>query len=277
MKIKTILVITLMALIGWFATSKFLSNKISEISEAEVINNEIEKIVNEKTPEIAQITSDQKNETIITDTENAAKKETVEEKFKKQGFVQDPNNANQLMKKEVDKNGKERTLYVDKYDEGFDPTRKTIKNAIETLETKNGLNPADEMAALRPLDANLQENLMLMGNFRDDENDLEIFFSPISDENGTPLGKDRVCFISPKLKINIQKKEDKAIVRADETGYAVVKLNDILYARFAWSFEKKRTLHGDILNFKDGAFVKTNSFLAKEINISKGEKLKYCE
>ncbi len=276
MKTKIIFAVTLIIFIGWLATSKFSGAKNKEISKTEVSKNETQKDISKKIPEAEQITLNPKKETNIVDSNSFAKTETIEERFKKQGFVQDPNNANQLMKKEVGKDGKEKTMYVDKYDEGFDPTRKTIKNALETLEMKSGQNPADEMSTLRPFDVNLQENLMLMGNFRDDENDLEIIFSPISDENGTPLGEDMVCFISPKLKINIQKSHNKAVLRADETGYAVVKLNDALYARFTWSFEKKRTLHGDILNFKNGTFVKTNAFVAKEVSVSKGETQKYC-
>lgn len=277
MKTKTIFAITLIVLIGWLATSKSGSDKNKEIAETEVIKNETQMDVNKKIPEAELISLNQKNEMEFADANSSEKKETIEERYKKQGFIQDPNNANQLMKKVVGKDGKESTMYVDKYDEGFEPTRKTIKNALEILEMKSGLNPADEMSTLRPFDMNLQENLMLMGNFRDEENDLEIFFSPISDENGTPLGEDMVCFISPKLKINIPKRHNKAVLRADETGYAVVKLNDTLYARFTWSYEKKRTLHGDILNFKNGAFVKTNSFVAKGLNVEKGETQKYCK
>lgn len=204
------------------------------------------------------------------------KKETTEEHYKKLGFVDDPENKNRLMKKIIGKDGKEINEYVDKYDEGFEPTRKTIKNALEILETKNGLSPADEISNLRPFDLNLQENLMLCGYFRDEENDLEMFFSPVTDVDGNPLGRDSICFVSPKLKINIPK-NNKSILRADETGYAVVKLNDALYARFTWSFEKNRTLQGEILNYKNGVFVKTNAFAAKAVNISKGETLKYCE
>ena len=210
--------------------------------------------------------------------DNTEKKESIEERLKKQGYIQDPNDENRLIKKIVGKNGKETIMYYDKNDKGFEPADKTIKNALETLEMKSELNPADEILTLRPFDLNLQENIMLSGHFRDEENDLEMSFSPMTDENGNPLGQDFVCFISPKLKINIPK-NNKSILRADETGYAVVKLNDAFYARFTWSFEfkKKRTLHGVILNFKNGAFVKTNTFAAQEVHRSRGEVLKYCE
>lgn len=284
MKLKTIFFIVLVVLIGWFFTSKTkISDQNKDVAKTEISKNETPATADPKISESEQTALNQKNEAVSVDqtagnSDNFEKKESVEERFKKQGYVQDPNNENQLMKKIIGKDGKEKTEYVDKYDEGFEPTRKTIKNALEILETKGELNPADEISILRPFDLNLQENIMLSGHFRDDENDLEMSFSPITDENGNSLGQDRVCFISPKLKINIPK-NNKSILRTDETGYAVVKLNDTLYARFTWSYEfkKKRTLHGVILIFKNGAFVKTNTFAAQEVHTSKGETLKYCE
>ncbi len=275
-KVKATTII-LIIIVGSFITKKIInSNKSNDVAEIEHNNSEAKTDNEQKTPETGQNSLNQEVETKTTDSNNSEKIETTEEKYLKQGYIQDPDNANQLMKKEIDKNGNERILYVNKHDDGFEPTRKTIKNAIEVLEMKRGLNPVEEISNLKPLDENLQENLMLMGNFRDAGNDLEIFFSPITDPNGTPLGEDMVCFISPKLKINIPKKPNQSILRADETGYAIVKFNDALYARFTWSYEKKRTLHGDILSLKNGAFHKTSSFVAEELSYSKGEVPKYC-
>ena len=263
-------------LIGWFATRKFGNEKYKAIAKDELVENETQIEVNKMITESKQITLNQQNEIKIEELNGSITQETTEEKLTKLGFVPDPNNTNQLMKKEVSINGKETTMYADKYD-AFEPTNKTIKNTLETLEMKSRLNPEDEISNLRPFNMNMQENLMLMGSFRDDDNDLEMFFSPILDENNNSTGQDRICFISPKLKINIQKRHNKAVLRTDDTGYAVVKLDDVSYARFAWSFEKTRILHGDILNFKNGTFVKTYSFAAKELHVLEGETQKYCK
>ncbi len=82
----------------------------------------------------------------------ANQEESLNEKYKKQGYIQDPNNQNQLMKTTVNKDGTTHIYFVDKADKGFEPDPRTIKNALEVLQSKRNINPFEEVRTLVRID-----------------------------------------------------------------------------------------------------------------------------
>jgi hypothetical protein len=68
----------------------------------------------------------------------------------------------------------------------------------------------------------------------------------------------------------------KHIIRADATGYAIVKFSDGVYARLMWSFVKSRIIHGQIIRM-DGDLPRVLAeFDAFELSAYRGVEMKYC-
>ncbi|MCC2678214.1 MAG: hypothetical protein K0R29_790 [Pseudobdellovibrio sp.] len=203
-------------------------------------------------------------------------KKKYQDKLFAQGYTEDPNEPYHFVKKTKKPDGKIVTHVMPK-DPGdnvyFEPQERDQKIAEETLERKQELNPAEEIVSLKRLNDNDQNTMMMLGKFRDEANDLEIRFAPVSDLENNPLEKDMTCLVSPKLKLNF-KKTLNGEVKSDDTGYALLKLNDETFARVAWSADSEgRKLHGHILVKKNGSFQMTKSFVAKEFH----NPLKYCQ
>lgn len=226
-------------------------------------------------PQVVLNTNSSEQQNTNSDSDLIRKNKRIE-KYKKMGFVEDPENPKRLVK-HYEENGKKKFMYVEIEDQGFTPTSKTIKNAEEILSSKTSLSPEEELANLRRMDMQLEEDSMLSGNFRDDTNDLEISMSPSSDPDGNLQEEDFICFYSPKLGIKINNFEKSGRLGSDGTGYAVLKINSTQFARITWSYEKKhsRTLHGHIISAEPNSKVIT--FAAKEVHTSNGEQSKYCK
>ena len=213
----------------------------------------------------------------------AAEKEKTDQEYLDEQYVQlgygvDAENPGYLFKWHTKKNGEKVKLYAPKGRGSIDPKQTTVRDALQTLASKKDLNPDEEISSLRRLDEKIQDNLMLFGTFRDEQNDLEIYLSTLTDEVGNSLNKDLTCFYWPKLQIAFKKKLDNGLeVRADETGYGILKLASTRFARVMWSYEKGRILHGEIWELLNGAYVKTNIFVANEIRPLDGDQVKYCE
>ena len=197
----------------------------------------------------------------------------------REGFVEDPNKALVFYKKMKDKNGKEILQLVDLNSplDSFEPVERTVKEAKETLESKKDTFIADEFENLLRLDSRNENSTMLTGKFRDDKLDLEVRFAPLETMDGEPIDRDKVCFIFKKLDINVEHKAYPISIKADGTGYGVLRLPTGHYIRLVWSYEKVRALHGQIFKEINGQFEMLSEFTAEEIRHSRGEKLKYCD
>lgn len=207
------------------------------------------------------------------------KKNKYEEKLRSEGYVDNPKDPYTLMKKVKKPDGREVTYLMPK-DEGeanyVEPQERDKKTAEEILESKKDLNPAEEISSLKRLDDNDEKTMMLLGKFRDEAKDLEIFFGPVTDEKGNPLLEDVTCLVSPKYNLNF-KRGYKGQVRTDDTGYAILKLSEQVYARVAWSFnDRGRLLHGQVYSVELGQSKLITNFEAKGSG-SKKLDLKYCD
>lgn len=217
------------------------------------------------------------NAPAVSDDASVPKLETLEEKYLKQGFVQDPNNSNQMMKEQIGKDGKKIIFYVDKTETGFEPDNRTVKNALEILVSKRNSDPYEEVRTLARINEDNINSAMLNGHFRDDSNDIDAIFSSVTDENGEPSEFDKACFIAPKLGLNFGSSFDKYTVHTDETGYAIIQFSPNLFVRITWSYEGKRIIHGEVISIENGQSKNIKSFAAVQINRSRGEELKYCK
>lgn len=216
-----------------------------------------------------------KVETVTSDVSRPqSKKETNLKKLEKEGYIENPDDPYTMIKRVKTTDGKETTYVVPKdpdENESFEPTERTVKTAEETLESRRNENPESEIEEMHPLDESDRQSMMLTGMFRDDANDIELRFSKLYDISGRPQGKDKICFVAPKLGYNMEN-NITGKVRTDGTGYGLLQLNSQLYIRVAWSFEKKRILHGELLKAENGETQIIKKFSAQEN--SKG--MKYC-
>jgi hypothetical protein len=202
---------------------------------------------------------------------------SYEQKLRTEGYVDDPKNPERLMTMFKDASGKTKIFYRSKKDDSYDVPDKTSKAAWETLDSKTSISPAEDIRQLSRLEESNVIGFMLSGYFRDSENDIEAFFSSSTDEKGNLLNEDRICFVAPSLGINFKPSFGKHSLRVDETGYGVVKLTPALYLRIAWSREKKRIVHGDVVLLENGNHRTIKRFNATTVSRFTGEQLKYCK
>lgn len=264
------------------ATAVFVFKKPAseKLSEAEAASTDVSDQAQFAEPESGVRAAEQTESPLSSGDDAQAgepNKETREERLIKEGYVQDPNNPNQMIKEYTDKDGKKHTLSVDKNDEGFEPDARTVKNAQEVLESKRNTDPFEEVRTLKRIDENNINSAMLNGSFRDEDNDIECRLSSITDEKGNQSENDMACFIAPKLGLNFPKSYDKYTIHTDETGYGIIKLSPTKFVRMTWSYENKRLLHGEIISVENGQNKIIKSFAAAQVSITKGEQLKHCK
>jgi len=196
-----------------------------------------------------------------------------EEKLRKEGYVENPEDPYTMIKKVKKADGKE-VIYIMPKDPGgkdyFEPADRTERSAEEVLESKKDVNPADEAASMRRLEED-QNDQLLLGYFRDNSKDIEFKVSSVYEMDDTRAKNDFICFVAPKLGYNMPKFVNTQIL-SDGTGYGLIKMNDQLYIRITWSFDKERILHGQILSLKNGHLMPAETFRA----VQNKESLKYC-
>ena len=57
----------------------------------------------------------------------------------------------------------------------------------------------------------------------------------------------------------------------------ILNLNEKFFVRVAWSFEEKRTLHGQIVSVETDRTKLIKQFIAKERSQFGADKMKYCD
>lgn len=195
--------------------------------------------------------------------------------LKAKGFVEDPNNPDQLMKKTQDANGKPVTFYVQK-NSSVEPNSVTEKMARETLDSKRDLDPNFEFQNMNFFDDQNQNDSLLSGSFRNEELDLEFrILMTYTDMQNSSFDGVRICFSAPKLNIEVPY-GTKIEFKADGSGYGLAKLNETTFLRLAWSMDPRRKLHGQILKNSAGQIETILNFESSSVNTMEGKSLKRC-
>jgi hypothetical protein len=205
---------------------------------------------------------------------------SYERRLREEGYTDNPQDSYTLIKKYKTKSGKD-AYYIQPKNHNdqvtVDLEDRDKKSAQELLESKKSQNPGDELLSLHRLDTNDQNSMMLLGRFRDEASDIELFFSPVMDPQGNLQAQDVICFVAPKLGYDF-KRLLTGKVMGDNTGYALLKLNENLFVRAAWSSDKGiRTLSGQIFEVNGDKSKLIKSFEAAERNKKSTSSLKYCE
>lgn len=265
------------------ATAAYFFKKPSKINTEDVSKEDTSVILPDNTPTVtdkkeSSSASVDQNVSEAAKAVRGAQEETREQKLIKEGYVQDPDNADRMMKRyPKDKNGVSRVVYMDKVEESFEPDARTAKNALEVLESKKNTDPFEEVRTLGRINEKNINNAMLNGYFRDDANDIECNFASVTDEKGEPSEYDKACFVAPKLGLNFSKAYDNYTVNTDETGYAIIKFSPTKFIRFTWSYENRRAIHGDVVSIENGQSTIIKNFTAKEVRSAEHDQLKYCK
>jgi hypothetical protein len=205
---------------------------------------------------------------------------SYEENLRAEGYKDNPDDPYTLIKKIKNREGQDRILIAAKNPQdrkSFDMPDRDAKTADEVLASKKFTDPASEISSLKRLDENDQNSMMFFGRFRDDGKDIEIYFSPLTDEKGEPKNEDVICFVAPKLGYDF-KRLLTGQVRTDDTGYALLRISENLYVRTAWASEgQMRVLHSQIITIDaNGASHVQENFNATEAG-QKNSSLKYCD
>lgn len=250
----------------------FNQNKSHKVETGSLVEDAVRHDLPEAVTSVSETASDLKPKQ--TEVKKTSQDSHVE-RLKKAGYVDNPNDPYSMIKTTKTADGKERTYVMPKEpgpNDSFEPLDRTVKTAEETLNSKINENPTEEVLSLRSFDETDQNSMMLLGKFRDNVTDIELQISKVYDEQDRPTNNDVVCFVAPKLGLNF-KKNMNASLKVDGTGYGVLQLSGDLFIRMAWSFEKKRILHGIVMKNYEGQARTLQFFSATE----NSQGMKYCD
>ncbi len=188
------------------------------------------------------------------------------EHLRKQGYEIDPANPEQAIRKVI-KNGREIITTVEL--SSFEPRFTTSTDALMLLESKKENDPETELGGMHQVDWN-SDSVMLLGKFRDKEQDIELALSLRDDDN-----LEKVCLSFPGK--TLTGTAGTFTLRADASGYGIVRFNGNEYLRLIWATDRKRIIHAQFLQRTANEIKVVKSFSATEINRANSEKLERCK
>lgn len=135
----------------------------------------------------------------------------------------------------------------------------------DLLDSKDSLNPSLEFESLQPIDFKDQESTLLTGVFFDESLKLGLSLSWV---NETLELTGSSCLLLPKGQL-ITAESGQFEVRADDQGYALIRIGNEYFLRLTYFVGSKRALVGKLLQKKDQDWQLISSLNAQELEVSK--------